>query len=68
MLYLEQDVKKMVNNKNIRFFKENLKIKRKRTNKKTFWSGDLNPECFSIVIPAHNLNFEDDGIKLRQVS
>ena len=42
-------------------------MKRKRTKKLTFGGGDLNPGFFSII-PAHNLNFEGDGIKSSGVS
>ena len=42
----------MVKNKDMQFFMEDLKMKRKKgqTNILTFWSGDLNPR-FSVIFP-----------------
>ena len=47
----------MIKNKDMQFFMDNLKMKRKKDNKiLTFWSKYLNPQIFSNF-PAHNLNF-----------
>ena len=53
----------MVKNKDMQFFMENLKMKRKKDNKiLTFRSGDLNPR-FSVIFPS-----EGDEIKSKQAS
>ena len=46
---------KMVNNKDMQFFMENLEMNRKRT-KLTFWIGYSNPQIYSNF-PAQDLNF-----------
>ena len=58
----------MFKNKDMQFFMENLKRKRKKNqNFFEIWSGDLNPG-FSVIFPHHDLNFEGDQIKSCQVS
>ena len=58
----------MVKNKDMQFFMENLKMKRKKGQKiLTFRSGDLNP-IFSVIFPPTIWIFmdgEDDEIKSR---
>ena len=61
----------MVKNKDMKFFLENFKIKRKKDKKSlTFWSGDLNPG-FSVIFPPMIWIFmgsEEDEIKSSQGS
>ena len=47
--FVKQDIQKMVKNKDMQFFMENLKMKRKKSKEiLTFRSGDLNPR-FSVI-------------------
>ena len=61
----------MVKNKDMQFFMENLKMKRKKDKKNlTFRSGDLNPR-FSVIFPPMIWIFmegEGDKIKSKQAS
>ena len=61
----------MIKDKDIQFFIENLKMKRKKDKKfLTFWSGDLNPR-FSVIFPQMIWIFmesEEDEIKSKQAS
>ena len=61
----------MVKNKDMKFFMENLKMKRKKDKIfLTFWSGDLNPR-FSVIFPPMIWIFmesEEGEIKSKQAS
>ena len=51
----------MVENKNIQFFMENMKMKRKRDKRTDLPRRGFEPRIFE-QIPAKNLNFEEDEI------
>ena len=61
----------MVKNKDMQFFMENLKVKRKKDkNFLTFWSGDLNPRFLVIFLPMISvfMSSEEPKIKSKQAS
>ena len=68
--FVQQDIQKWLENKDMQFFMEDLKIKRKKDKIfLTFWSRDLNPR-FSVIFPVIWIfvENEDDEIKLKQAA
>ena len=57
---------KMVKNKDMQFFMENLKMKRKKEQKKLiFWSGNLNPRFSVIFLPMIWIFLESEELEIK---